>query len=356
MKFRKKVLLAGLTVLLLLITTVSTTFAWFSLNDAAWMDDFDLEIQSDDQLLIKTLTGNYKQSLTNDDVVEAYNWNKESYEHISKLSEISLSSVHSSNGGDFYKLQPTYDDMNKQTIQLVKADSKSYLNFTLRFGINSDDAEDSVHPNYNLKFSQNEEAGGIKKTSFTSSNQTIKLVNRLVTQEEVIVSGYEVVVNPVNALRLSVSSDMEKYENSTYTIYDLSDKNDLGSYAFDERTLGYAVGSENADKKYCSSMNAAFTYYNSIHNDILKPLGYYESNDDMDKNVDLVKNLINKIQYNFDKPIGEFEYDSETKSYNEVTLKFSLWLEGYDADNLIGLDTSKIKCLLSFTLEEEVDI
>ena len=245
--------------------------------------------------------------------------------------------------------------MNRQTVELVEADNKSYLNFTLRFGINSNDAEGSVHPNYQLIFSQNEEVGGVKKTSFTSNDQTIKLMNKLTTQEEVIVSGYDVVVNPVNALRLAVSTDIQQSGATTYKIYDLSNENDLGSYAFDDSILANAVGTENVEKKYCSSVNAAFTYYNSIHNNILKPIGYCESSNDVDENIRKVQNLINKLQYNFDKPIGEFEYNNETKSYNEVTLEFSLWLEGYDADNLIGLDASKIKCLLSFTLKE-VDV
>ena len=44
MKVRKKLIIAGFAILSLLITTVTTTFAWFSLNDAAWVDNFEMEI------------------------------------------------------------------------------------------------------------------------------------------------------------------------------------------------------------------------------------------------------------------------------------------------------------------------
>ena len=99
-----------------------------------------------------------------------------------------------------------------------------------------------------------------------------------------------------------------------------------------------------------------FTYYNNINNGILNPLGYYIDEETKASSLDYVGELLNKLKYDFNDSLGKFKYDQETKSYNEVTLTFGLWLEGFDADNLIGLDASKIKCLLSFTLEEEVNI
>ena len=105
MKFKKKIFLTGLAILLVLITTVSTTFAWFSLNDAAWTDNFELEIHSVDQLFVKHKTGNFKQALSNSDIVAAIN-NDRTTDKINSLNDIALTSVHSTDGKSFLKLQP----------------------------------------------------------------------------------------------------------------------------------------------------------------------------------------------------------------------------------------------------------
>lgn len=356
MKFRKKIFLAGLTVLLLLITTVSTTFAWFSLNDAAWIDDFDLEIQSEDNLLIKHKTIDYKQSLTNKDIVDAIN-NERTIDKIESLKDISLSSVHSSDGVKFYQLEPAYDEMNRKTVSLVKANLNSYLSFSLSFRIETNNNEGEVHPVYKLKISQNEEVGGVKKTSFTSENQTIKLVNKLVTLNGEMKMDEKITVNPVNALRLSIKSDNSANQSQVHDyIYEITDQNDLGSYACYDEVLNELNLNDDSYKKYSHSVNAAYTYYNKINNNILSPLGYYEQESDKQQALDYVSNLLGKIKYDFNDSIGRFVYDQQTKEYNEVSINFAIWLEGFDADNLIGLDTSKIKCLLSFTLEEEGNV
>ena len=346
MKVRKKIFLAGLTILLLLVTTVSTTFAWFSLNDAAWVDDFDLEIYSTDKLLIRHETGNYKQVLTTDDVVDAINNGRESG-HITELDDISLTSVHSQDGLSFFKLQPTYDDMNRQSVSLVTADVNSYLLFKLIFTVDSTAGEGQVRPEYHLKFSQNVEAGGVKKTSFTANNQTIKLVNQLVTPSGIKNAGDNIVVNPVNALRLSVKSN----QSQNY-IYEFTESNSLGSYACYDLTLNELGKTSDSDKRYSCSTNAAHTYFNEINNDILKPLGYFETGEEKEAAVDYVSELLGKVKYNFSDSLGVFGYDEELQSYNEVALTLGIWLEGFDADNLIGLDANKINCLLSFAIEK----
>ena len=348
MKFRKKIFLAGLSVLLLLVATVSTTFAWFSLNDASWIDDFDMEVYSTDKLLIRHETSDYKQMLTTDDIVDAINNDRESGK-IQSLDEISLTSVHSIDGTSFSKLEPSYDEMNRKSVKLVQADKNSYLMFTLTFMLETSNKEGEVHPDYKLVFSQNEEAGGIKKTSFTSENQTIKLVNKLVTPDGNKSMGDTVIVNPVNALRLSVNTP----EQGIGYIYEPKNKADLGSYAIYDKLVNSLAEKEYV---YSHSTNAAFTYYNNINNDILEPLGYYSNNDEEDYANKHVISLLNKLRDNLNDHLGIFKYNLETKAYNEITVTFGLWLEGFDADNLIGLDASKIKCLLSFAVEEEVNI
>lgn len=347
MKFRKKIILAGFSVLLLLITTVTTTFAWFSLNDTVWVDDMELEIYNADSLLVKHESGNYKQMLTNNDIVEAINDERELGDQISKLDDISLSEVFSSNGSDFYKLVPSYDDMNRKTISFDKADLNSYIQFRLTFKVETS-MNASVHPTYYLMLSDTDSDEGLKKTSFTSDNQTLKLLNSLVTQDKEYVMDDSITVNPVNALRLSIKGDSASKQSADY-IYDLAGEDDLGSYAIDERILEHL---EIVDQKYNSSKNAGFTYYNNINNNILNPLGYFSDDEEKVEQVENISGLFTRLKYDFTDSLGVFEYNQDTQNYNEVTLVISIWIEGFDADNLIGLDSSIIKCLLSFRLVE----
>ena len=82
-KIRRKIVLACSAVLTLLITTVTTTFAWFSLNESAWLEKMELEVNNMNNLLI---TADYdvdasnmmfKQYLTAEDIVAAINKKRE---------------------------------------------------------------------------------------------------------------------------------------------------------------------------------------------------------------------------------------------------------------------------------------
>ena len=337
--------------MLLLITAVSTTFAWFSLNDAAWVDDFELELHNSDKLLIRHESGQFKQMLIEEDIVAAINSERES-EKITSISDISFSEVYSIDGVSFNQLVPKYDDMNRKTVSLEKASENSYLRFKLYFRIEQgNENEGQLHPDYYLILSNSDNEEGVKKTSFTAKDQAIKLVNSLVTTENEFKMDDSLSVNPINALKLAIKGDSNAASSNPEVdyIYDLADELDLGSYAIDDRILNEL---EITDSRFSSSKNAGFTYYNNINNHILNPIGYYEDDNELEENVEIVNNLLSKIRYDFSDSLGKFEYDEQTKQYNEVGITISIWLEGFDADNLIGLDSSVIKCLLSFKLVE----
>ena len=356
MKVRKKLIIAGFAILSLLITTVTTTFAWFSLNDAAWVDNFEMEIYNSDKLMLRHPSGDFKQMLTKEDIVAAINDGRVANQ-ITSLEDIKFSEVHSLDGKNFYKLVPSYDEMNRKTVDLKTANLNSYLSFTLTFTVEpGNTADGQIHPSYFLRLSENDNDEGVKKTSITAENQTIKLVNKMNAKGKVYERGESITVNPVNALRLAIKGDSS--ENSTNSnvdyIYELVDDLDLGSYAIRDAIV---ESSGVNDARYYSSLNAAFTYYNNINNNILDSIGYDEYNDEdvFEQNVQIFKDLVDKTKYSLGDNLATFKYDEQTKTYNEATITISLWLEGFDADNLIGLDSSAIKCLLSFTLVERSD-
>ena len=104
--------------MLLLITAVSTTFAWFSLNDAAWVDDFELELHNSDKLLIRHESGQFKQMLIEEDIVAAINSERES-EKITSISDISFSEVYSIDGISFNQLVPKYDEKKEKEVDIT---------------------------------------------------------------------------------------------------------------------------------------------------------------------------------------------------------------------------------------------
>lgn len=379
---RRKMILSSTSAILLLLTTVSTTFAWFSLNDSAWVEDFELGIENTENLLISTDGVHFKQSLNNADVVDAINRSRNNVNEISGLSDIVLSPITTWNGFDFKQEKVTYNNKNQKELSFVEANSNSFVQMSLYFTVESNGTavEESEYPVYKLHFKtkQNEVEGGILGTSFSASNQTIQLKNALTTYgfnddetsviEKLMKPNDEIIVNPANAVRMAVKGGPE--ENSSNSaldyIYDVPGENDLGSYALDKTVLK-ALDAANvvppveggsvtetkpiyALDKYDSSRNAMFTYYNNIQNGILSPMGVSlkEENEEQE-----TQDFLDKIKNDYEDELGTMTFSQASNGYNVVRLDFSIWIEGFDADNLIGLNTTKLSVLLSFEMRAE---
>lgn len=311
---RRKIALACMAVVMLVATAATTTYAWFSLNDSAWIEGFEMEIETTDNLLISSDGENFKQSLTNADLVEAYNRSKGTAT-ITNLSDIKLAPVTTIDGINFNEWSIGYDDMNKQSITPVPANEKSYVTFKLKFMV---EANSTLLPDYDFKFITTN-VGDLKGTSFTSEDQTLTLVNKMVNNGADLKSGDQITVNPVNALRVGVVQESGAF------IYNVGTsglgKTSVGATTAD---LGGNANAANA------ATNAMYTYFNNIHNGILSPMEDVTATEKAD----------------FSEPMGVFTYDGT--AYNEIELTLELWIEGYDADNLVGLNTTDIKVLLTF--------
>lgn len=326
---RKKLIFTVIATVLVFVTAVSTTFAWFSMNDSAWVDEFKLDIQTTDHLLIGYKDGEFKQALNNSDVVMAINGVREESSQINSLADISLSPVTSLNGTDFLKQEFAYDEQNRASIYYQQAEENSYVKMRLYFSFSTTNLnEDGTHPDYELHFKKPvAEQDGIKGTRFNADNQVLELVHSLTTLDGTLKQGDTLVVNPVNALRIGVKS-----QDSDLIIEYANDQN-LGSYAFSDN---------------CET-NAMFTYFNNVHNNCLKPMDDASFTEDSNA----ISLLNDKLKTNLDDSLGVFTYDSNKGDYNSIAVDITLWIEGFDADNLIGLDTTAIDCLLSFTVVEK---
>lgn len=329
-RIRRKIVLASCAVLMLLLTTVSTTFAWFSLNESAWLEGMELEVNNMDNLLITsdydtdTAKMKFKQYLTAEDIVAAINQKRDDSNKIIELSDIKLAPVTTTNGVDFSQTVVSYDAMNKQTLGFETADLNSYISMRISFIVENNGTE---KPDFDLVFAiEEDDVTDIAKTTFAAEDQTITLVNDLVNGDTPMKPEENLVVNPVNALRMAVTN----ISDNVVHIYNIGKSTKTNANA--GKNLGDLADSANADK------NAMFTYYNNINNADLPVMG------DMDSSV---------VQHDeLDQVLGILTTVTDTQ-YTVVTLDIVIWIEGYDADSIIGLDTTAITMLLTFGADKK---
>lgn len=329
-RIRRKIVLASCAVLMLLLTTVSTTFAWFSLNESAWLEGMELEVNNMDNLLITsdydtdTAKMKFKQYLTAEDIVAAINQKRDDSNKITGLSDIKLAPVTTTNGVDFSQTVVSYDAMNKQTLGFETADLNSYISMRISFIVENNGTD---KPDFDLVFAiEDDDVTDIAKTTFAAADQTITLVNDLVNGDTAMKPEENLVVNPVNALRMAVTN----ISDNVVHIYNIGKSTKTNANA--GKNLGDLADAANADK------NAMFTYYNNINNADLPVMG------DMDSSV---------VEHDeLDQVLGTFTTVTDTQ-YTVVTLDIVIWIEGYDADSIIGLDTTAITMLLTFGADKK---
>ena len=411
-KIRRKITLASIAVLALLATTVTTTFAWFSMNDSAWLEGMNLEVEASGNLFITSdyrvdptdedISGlRFKQYLTAEDIVKAIN--NLNPTDISSLSEIELKPVTTVDTLTFQEQKVTYDSMNKQTIEFVEAGQNSYIKMQISFTVENNGSD---KPDYELKFAL-ENIESVIKTTFASSNQTVSLVNKLINYKQVysvvveenedpeaeptttytpldryveseadltdeekldleagkivlrdveMHTGQQLTVNPVNALRIAVINESDdtyievpdesnpegnpilKPAKETIYIYDIGKSSKTNSNS------NVNLGGNATEDVYLS--HPSLTYFNNIHGTNVPAMKTPTEAELEQKNIEIVH--LDEL----DNVLGTFKAD-DNGVYNVVTLTVMLWIEGYDADNLIGLNTSDIQTLLTFVAEEK---
>ena len=213
-----------------------------------------------------------------------------------------------------------------------KKATASYLKFDLYFRAipSSNDPKDS----YKLIFADEAHDEGMGVSYIKGDTSTIPLHNELKVLESkdtrplgstdvlgAYKSGDEIEVNPANAMRIGVAGNINR-------IYELNEG--LGSSAYLNAPEGL----------HDPNTNPMVTYFNNTHQSADLYLRDYEA-----EYVETVKN--------FDglESLGNLTRNSEGK-YNIVTATFYVWLDGFDADYLEGVDTNSIRFFLNFTKVE----
>jgi hypothetical protein len=115
----------------------------------------------------------------------------------------------------------------------------------------------------------------------------------------------------------------------------------LGSYALNN----YIDTNDSNYYKYDPNKNAMFTYFNNLNEAQLKPL---ENTDAFDYTKDVYRNGLKD-----DISLGEIIPNDTSSAYTTLKFTISVWLEGYDADYIVGMYNTSLKMYLNFCIEEK---
>ncbi len=352
----KKIYISICTALFALISLISTSYAWFELNQEVWVDGFELNVTSGDGMLVSISGANYKQYLTTNDVIKAivakykgysfdeddniidFSGNTLSNDRINTMfNEIKLLPITSSDGKSFY---------DRLGDEVVYQNNGMYVSFDIYFA--SDTTGGAGKNDLSVYFySANEkileDGTTIKPTSINSTIENIDLVTTGVTYNKA--TGVKETINSTNinikssdALRFSTKTT-DIYSNEIAKIYELSEG--YGSYATNFSEEYYETGTNGAYMaKYDASKNLMFSMFNATSASALEPLEYTE--------------MPTTIKA-FDTMSNAKVCDLSRYSGYKNKVEFNFWLEGWDADCLDGIGKNSTHVQLSFTTSLDVE-
>ena len=353
----KKIFFTLMSLLLAITSFVSVTFAWLSMNSDAWVEGMEFQVTAGEGFLMSVDGNIFKSNLTKSDIIKAI---------VSKYNPEYTFDEYGNLVNELGDIESDFEEIMKRNIKLFPctsygsdsleltnisgsketAESGKFIEFDLSFKAISEhfdkmdiylNGSDSVAYIDGVEYI-------VPKTELKSEKENIvKLSAGLVTfvrnKENYgdaynLYSGDELLVSSHNAIRLGVIDD-----NNESLIIELSDENDLGSYA--TNILDYTTEGSEAydssivyDAKYDATKNAMFTFYNGLKNKSLEAIDYKA----MPKTY---KSLVDEEGFNIVRVC------SLTTKQRVKKITFKLWLEGWDADSIEGI-VEAISVQLSF--------
>lgn len=329
-QIRRKLFLSIFMLFVTAVTLTSTTLAWFARNQEAWTDEFELEIENTDGLLISIDGVNFYSDVNNDELMKAITAKKlgKSVKDVTdaevKANVTNLSSVTTKDLNTF----TTVDNASAIKDGFYEhhiANKDNYVVFDLYFKTQT--SKNQANKNYTVQFVNSLDEAAI---SYIKANDAdVKLHNKLnsiLGEYGPAVAGKEVItVNPANAMRIGVT-----HHENVNTIYEPYDN--LGSYALKDAQ----------EDIYNPDKNAMLTYFNNTHNTKLAPLD----------NLDVYKNTEKDFDGNVN--FGTIVPNSDKTDYVPIKITVAIWLEGMDADYFVGVDSNSIKIFLNFSMKEVI--
>lgn len=401
MKLVRKLIVGISTIGLLLMTFISSTYAWFKINSRASVDNFKFEVVGGQGFLVSIDNVKYSNDLTKDQLYKAmllcygdgeYKISDDGEERLyqvtydqagqEQLNELSQEQINTLVAAKI-KLLPTTSSDGRYLTDLYNSQSHvsagRFVEFNVYFKAQSKKAEDVTYEIYlNGEEGVTDDGAVVEPTSVTSARTDVTLsadMNAVIPTDNGKyitslkrnnVSGQKdhIDVYSSNALRISISESSLK----EFPVVD-----DQNQPVLDEE------GNPKVDKRY-EYTNAESTKIYELNDTINKntDLGSYATNlgkDDTinpglieDENYALYCSQINAMYtyYNNLKPdakITHIEYSTKPTTIRDLSgkdiittvstgedaklLTFRVWLEGWDADCFDGLEKA-VKVRLAF--------
>lgn len=348
---RRKLIVLSLSVILLIGTAVTATYAAYLQGLSASVGDLEMNLYTDNYSLVSIDGVNFKENLSKDEiykaVVAAYkgysvgadgkfyngiNEVKTSDNFVNEeLKKLSLSPITSGDGKSFKSV--SYSGIN----QSVDIASGAYVSLDLYFKANVDTPFELCFNTKANNYDASSQITAIKSDAIElNANYAFGLKSGFSSYDELgnisyykkDVKGFK--INPSDAMRFStvVEGEAKIYEPSI----------GIGSYATTLNSELYDSTYKSIASRFDSTKNASYTY--SINQGAsFSPISYEEcpsSYQDFDS-LDALK-------------IVSFSQKGEIKK-----VKFNFWLEGWDADCFEGIQGSNINISLSFRGMQSID-
>lgn len=343
MKIHRKIFMGVISILLLLATFSTSTYAWFKINSSASVEGFDFQVHGGEGFQVSIDGVHYYRDLSLDQIKNAIvlGYNSDRYEIIDEklcsidsgleVSEETINTILNEN----ILLLPLTSTNGIQLTDLYNSPSSArggrYMQFSIYFKTTSNLADDARNYDIYLQGQEMtlEDGTVVQPTSITSDVTKVSLAANMVSSKGNHFAGEVIDVKSANALRMSIEDT--SLEAPEATIYELSDSDNLGSYATD-----YNGNDEALNQLYNADINAMYTYYNN-----LRPYAQISK-----MNFENRPNTIRDLGSENLPKITTVQSGADAKL---VTFRF--WLEGWDADCFDGLDKS-INVKLSFTSKQ----
>lgn len=358
------------TLILLVLVTGTATFAWLKINQNAWFDDMEMQVNAQVGLKLSVDGSNYKNNLSNRDIktaiiakatgrtlkdvdgkvyyyTESTGQLESTDDYENDYKRVNLKPVTTNDGEHFKDVYGNIKLISQNAYVgldiFIKSDNASPQNVYLS---NQDMVyEDQIIPKTEC-ITVGEEKIGFPQNlsgSFDTYNKETGEVVKYIVSSGVPIEGFKTLAS--DALRFSIKTTNNGVSDNKYRIYELNEGN--GSYASD-LTEEYYVGASGA--AYDKNKNAALTYYNNVigyESDILDQ-GMLLDDEEIPKYEDLP--FTYKGLDSFDASyIGTLDAENGYGSSGSFKVTMNVWIEGWDADCIDTIFEQVVKLKMSFT-------
>ena len=345
-----KLILSGAASLALAVSLTATTFAYVLIGNTATVDEFDFKVEGQEGLMISLDGTNFSQDITGTELKKKLANSVEAFDN----NYITGTTIKNSGNtiiadGDISFVKEKINRATHERTYVDANENEDYLKFDLYFKVLN---TKTAATNYEVVFGEN--------TYINAIEDVVKIQHGFATWKYDSVYDYyaptpyqanqEINQNVANAMRIGVYNS--EVVSDPLQVYEVYDNSDLGSAAItgriDERHDPYSSVMINYYNVYHPF--EAFTTTNTTKRDYNGNLldGVYGAEDGY------AFNTINEYGHKDanDKWIGKKVVSFGNEDVVKVTML--IWLEGWDADYLLGtsIQGSTFACSLEFVLTE----